>query len=156
MAWIRLPHLSNLTDCQPWWSDTGVQVHWTANPQELFDARVIVLPGSKNTLADLRWLRSSGMADAIMAASRRGVLVIGICGGFQMLGQTLQDEPGHAGDAGHEPGLALLPAETVFSPSKTLRQVSAKCGEHEWLAYEIHMGVTRAIADIQPLQMVKR
>jgi adenosylcobyric acid synthase len=65
------------------------------------------------------------------------------------------DEPGHAGDAGHEPGLALLPADTVFSPSKTLRQVSARCGEHEWLAYEIHMGITRAIADVQPLQMVR-
>jgi adenosylcobyric acid synthase len=155
MAWIRLPQLSNLTDCQPWWSDTGVQVRWTTTAQELLDARVIVLPGTKNTLADLRWLRSTGLAEAIIAASRRGVLIIGICGGFQMLGRSLRDEPGHAGDAGHEPGLALLPAETVFSPSKTLRQVSAHCGEQEWLAYEIHMGTTRAIADVQPLQTVR-
>ena len=58
MAWIRFPHVSNLTDCQPWWSDAGVQVRWTADPRELLDARVIVLPGTKNTLADLRWLRS--------------------------------------------------------------------------------------------------
>jgi adenosylcobyric acid synthase len=155
MAWIRLPHLSNLTDCQPWWSDAGVQVRWTTNPAELLDARVIVLPGTKNTLSDLRWLRSSGMADAIISASRRGVLVIGICGGFQMLGRSLMDESGDAGDAGHEPGLALLPAETIFSSSKTLRQVSVRCGEHEWLAYEIHMGMTRAIADVQPLQTVR-
>jgi len=154
MAWIRFPHLSNLTDCQPWWSDTGVQLRWTASPHELLDARVIVLPGSKNTLADLRWLRASGMADAIVAASRRGALIIGVCGGFQMLGQSLIDEPGHAGDAGSERGLGLLPAETQFSSSKTLRQVTARCGDSEWSAYEIHMGVTRALADVEPLQMV--
>jgi len=155
MAWVRFPHLSNLTDCQPWWSDTGVQVRWTVNPHELLDARVIVLPGTKNTLADLRWLRANGLADAIVAASQRGVLIIGVCGGFQMLGRTLTDEPGHAGDAGQEPGLGLLPADTQFSSTKTLRQVTAGCGECEWRAYEIHMGITRAIAAVEPLQMVR-
>jgi adenosylcobyric acid synthase len=154
MAWIRFPHVSNLTDCQPWWSDNGVQVRWTENPHELQDARAIVLPGSKNTLADLRWLRASGLADAILAASRRGVLIVGVCGGFQMLGQSLIDEPGHAGDAGSERGLGLLPAETQFSSAKTLRQVVARCGDSEWSAYEIHMGVTRALAAVDPLHSV--
>jgi adenosylcobyric acid synthase len=154
MAWIRFPHLSNLTDCQPWWSDTGVQMRWTVNPQELLDARVIVLPGTKNTLADLRWLRANGLADAIVAASARGALIIGVCGGFQMLGESLTDETGHAGDAGDEPGLRLLPAETRFGSAKTLRQVTVRCGSSEWLAYEIHMGNTRALADVEPLQMV--
>jgi len=154
MAWIRFPHVSNLTDCQPWWSDAGVQVRWTADPRELLDARVIVLPGTKNTLADLRWLRGSGLADAIVAASRRGALIIGVCGGFQMLGESLIDESGHAGDSGSEHGLGLLPAETQFNPSKTLRQVTARCEDSEWLAYEIHMGSTRALAEVEPLQMV--
>jgi adenosylcobyric acid synthase len=154
MAWVRFPHLSNLTDCQPWWSDTGVQTRWTADPQELLEARVIVLPGTKNTLADLRWLRANGLADAIVAASERGALVIGVCGGFQMLGESLTDETGHAGDAGDEPGLRLLPAETRFGSAKTLRQVTVRCGSSEWLAYEIHMGNTRALGSVEPLQMV--
>jgi len=155
MAWIRFPHVSNLTDCQPWWADNGVQVRWAARAQDLHDARVIVLPGTKNTLADLRWLRDSGLAEAIVAASKRGKLIIGVCGGFQMLGERLIDETGHAGDAGREPGLGLLPAETHFGSAKTLRQVTACCADHEWQAYEIHMGVTRALADVEPLQVVK-
>jgi adenosylcobyric acid synthase len=155
MAWVRFPHLSNLTDCQPWWSDTGVQVRWAVNARELLDARVIVLPGTKNTLADLRWLRTTGMLDAILAAFHRGALIIGICGGFQMLGESLSDETGLAGDAGTERGLGLLPAETLYSSTKTLRQVSAICGDSEWRAYEIHMGATRALARVEQLQMVR-
>ncbi len=155
MAWVRFPQLSNLTDCQPWWSDDGVQVRWITKPQELAAARVIVLPGTKNTLADLRWLRTTGLADAIIAAAHRGALIIGICGGFQMLGRRLIDESGQAGDAGDEPGLALLPAETHFSDSKVLRQVTATCGNVEWSAYEIHMGRTHALSEVEPLQTVR-
>ena len=87
MAWVRFPHLSNLTDCQPWWDDAGVQVRWAASARELLDARVIVLPGTKNTLADLRWLRASGMAQAIIEAHQRGALIIIKelrCGGDQL------------------------------------------------------------------------
>src|SRR5208282_5861070 len=105
MAWVRLPHAANLTDCQPWWSDQGVRVRWTAAPADLASARVVVLPGSKNTLSDLRWLRTSGMSEAIGAAARRGALVIGLCGGYQMLGERVTDTAGIAGDAGDEPGL---------------------------------------------------
>jgi adenosylcobyric acid synthase len=155
MAWVRFPHLSNLTDCQPWWADTGVQVRWTSTALELQGARIIVLPGTKNTLADLRWLRANGLADAIVAASLRGALIIGVCGGFQMLGESLHDETGHAGDAGTERGLGLLPAQTQFSSSKTLRQVTASCGNREWQAYEIHMGTTQARSSVEPLQMVR-
>lgn len=155
MAWVRFPHLSNLTDCQPWWADTGVQVRWVTTPRELQDARVIVLPGTKNTLADLRWLRAGGLADAIVAASHRGALIIGVCGGFQMLGESLRDDSGDAGDAGAERGLGLLPADTSFSASKTLRQVTANCAGREWQAYEIHMGATLARGPVDPLQTVR-
>src|SRR6202051_907183 len=133
MAWVRFAHLSNLTDCQPWGAGTGVQVRWAVTAQQLQGARVIVLPGTKNTLADLRWLRASGLADAIVAASHRGALIIGVCGGFQMLGESLSDETGHAGDAGTERGRGLLAAETHFRASKTLRQVTASCDDREWL-----------------------
>ena len=152
---MRFPHLSNLTDCQPWWDDEGVQVRWATTARELLDARVIVLPGTKNTLADLRWLRANGMLEAIIAACHRGALIIGICGGFQMLGESLSDETGLAGDAGTERGLSLLPAETLYSASKTLRQVTASCGGSEWRAYEIHMGTTRALTPVEPLHRVR-
>jgi adenosylcobyric acid synthase len=155
MAWVRFPHLSNLTDCQPWWTDTGVQVRWVTTPRELEDARVIVLPGTKNTLADLRWLRACGLADAIVAASHRGALIIGVCGGFQMLGESLRDVGGDAGDAGAERGLGLLPADTSFGASKILRQVTANCAGREWQAYEIHMGSTLAHGSVEPLQTVR-
>ena len=155
MAWVRFPHLSNLTDCRPWWDDGGVQTRWVTGAHELNGARVIVLPGTKNTLADLRWLHTSGMSEAIIAAFHRGALIIGVCGGFQMLGESLRDEAGLAGDAGSEPGLGLLPAETLYSASKTLRQVWASCGGSEWQAYEIHMGTTRALRAIEPLHSVR-
>jgi adenosylcobyric acid synthase len=154
IAWIRLPHVANLTDCQPWWDDTGVQTRWVTSPEELLAARAIILPGTKNTLADLRWLRERGLADAIIAAARRGVLIIGICGGFQMLGTSLADEVGRAGDSGQEAGLGLLPARTEFSATKILRQVTATCDSAQWRAYEIHMGRTSAPPDVEPLQVV--
>lgn len=155
MAWIHFPHVSNLTDCQPWWTDTGVEVRWTSKPFELSAARIIVLPGSKNTIADLRWMRETGMADAIVAAARRGALIIGVCGGFQMLGTLLVDEDGAAGDAGGEPGLGLLPAETVFSATKIVRQVTAHCDGEHWLTYEIHMGSTKSTSNAEPLHLVE-
>ena len=154
IAWVRLPHVANLTDCQPWWADAGVQTRWVTSPEELATARAIILPGTKNTLADLRWLRERGLADAIIAAARRGVLIIGICGGFQMLGQSLADEEGRAGDSGQEAGLGLLPARTEFSANKILRQVTARCDSAQWRAYEIHMGRTSAPPDVEPLQVV--
>jgi len=154
VAWIRLPHAANLTDCQPWWGDQGVRVRWIAAPAALAEARVIIIPGSKNTLADLRWLRATGMAEAIVAAAHRGALVIGVCGGFQLLGERLVDPAGVAGDAGDEPGLGLLPVATHFERQKILRQVTAECAGRRWTAYEIHMGRTVAAAPVEALQTV--
>ncbi|PTY08138.1 cobyric acid synthase [Opitutaceae bacterium EW11] len=154
IAWIRFPHAANLTDCQPWWLDQGVRVSWVSTSDQLAQARVIVLPGSKNTLADLRWLRATGLDRAIANASRRGVLVIGLCGGFQMLGERLTDGDGVAGDAGEEPGLGLLPVETVFERNKIVRQVTAECDGRRWSAYEIHMGRSRAVGACEPLHRV--
>lgn len=153
LAWIRLPHAANLTDCQPWWDDAGVRLRWVADPALLDGARAIVVPGSKNTLADARWLHETGMGDAIVAAARRGVLVIGICGGYQLLGRRLVDSAGVAGDAGDLPGLGLLPVQTEFVPEKIVRQVTGECDGERWTAYEVHMGRTTCGAG-EPLHTV--
>ena len=154
MAWIRFPHLSNSQDCQPWLLDSGVSVKWVQSPREIASAKAIVLPGSKNTLADLEWLRASSLAEAVVAASRRGIPVIGICGGYQMLGERVCDPEGIAGDSGAMAGLNLLPTETTFANIKEVTQVSASWDSDRWMAYEIHMGVTRKLAPCESLLRV--
>ena len=154
LAWVQYPNAANLTDCQPWWDDAGVRVQWTDDAAVLAGARAIVLPGSKNTIADLRWLRSKGLDQAIRAAAARGALVVGICGGYQMLGERLRDPDGVAGDAGDEAGLGLLPVHTVFHAAKTLRETTAACDGEQWAAYEIHMGETTPTAPCEPLHTV--
>lgn len=154
IAWVRYPHAANLTDCQPWWDDAGVRTRWTADPAVLANARAIVLPGTKNTLADLRWLRAQGLDRVITAAARHGTLVVGVCGGYQLLGDRLSDPAGVAGDPGDEPGLGLLPVRTEFRADKIVRQVTAECDGERWSAYEIHMGRTIATALVEPLQIV--
>ena len=154
VAWIRFPHAANVTDCQPWWDDHGDKTTWVKTPDQLELARVIVLPGSKNTLADLRWLKSTGLADAIRAAAKRGILIIGICGGFQMLGEQLEDTEGVAGQAGSERGLELLPIATTFEARKVVRQVRPECDGRSWTAYEIHMGRTEPLASSLSLHWI--
>ncbi|MES2309353.1 MAG: cobyric acid synthase, partial [Verrucomicrobiota bacterium] len=105
MAWIRFPHLSNSQDAQPWKFDSGIGLRWVDSLQRLEGASMIVLPGSKNTIADLEWLRKMGLDRAIIEAAKRGIPVIGICGGYQILGETLRDPAGIAGDSGEIQGL---------------------------------------------------
>lgn len=155
MAWIRFPHLSNSQDVQPWLRDEGLSVRWTSQANDLDDARIIVLPGTKNTIADLCWMRETGLAKAVIQASRRGVPVVGICGGLQMLGEFLSDPEGEAGEAAHVAGLGLLPVKTVFRRDKEVRQVNARWNDEEWLAYEIHMGRTEGASICTPLLRVK-
>jgi adenosylcobyric acid synthase len=142
IAWIRLPHLANSQDCQPWQLDHGIRVKWVDHPGELADARVIVLPGSKNTIADLDWLRRTDLDAAIQQAAKRGTPIVGICGGYQILGEWVRDPEGVAGDRGVLPGLNLLPVQTTFSQTKSVSQVVVHWGADRWSAYEIHMGLT--------------
>jgi len=152
--WVRFPHLSNSQDTNPWQLDEGVRVEWVSQPNSLSNARIVVLPGSKNTLADLAWLRSSGMADAVLAAHQRGALIIGICGGFQMLGQYLSDPNGIAGERGEMLGLGLLPVDTLFFEEKQLGTVKVRFEDEVWDAYEIHMGRSTASQAVSPLLTV--
>jgi adenosylcobyric acid synthase len=133
VAAIRLPRISNSTDVEALACEPGVLVRWVTDPADLADADVVLIPGSKATVADLTWLRERGLADAIAAHARRGRPVLGICGGFQML-CTRIDDPVESG-AGVVEGLALLDADIAFAPDKTLRRWDVPL-----YGYEIHHG----------------
>ena len=151
IAVIQVPHISNFTDFNALAAQPDVRVRYVRQPQELAGVDMIILPGSKNTLGDLGWLRESGMAHAVLQARRQGVPVLGICGGYQMLGETIIDEV--ESGLGTQPGLGLLNTVTHFAHSKTTTQVTATLAPAlpAWLAataglavsgYEIHMGET--------------
>jgi adenosylcobyric acid synthase len=120
----------------------------------LASAKAIIIPGTKNTMADLRWLKATGLDQAIVSAAKAGVLVIGICGGYQILGESLSDLSGVAGDPGEECGLELLPVKTHFEREKIVRQVTAKYADRRWRAYEMHMGRTQVTGPCRPLHFV--
>ncbi|MGF2946334.1 cobyric acid synthase [Mycobacterium sp. Lab-001] len=133
VAAIRLPRISNSTDLEALACEPGVLVRWVSDPGDLADADLIVLPGSKATVADLSWLRDRGLADAIAGHARAGKPVLGICGGFQMLCRRIAD-PVESG-AGEVAGLGLLDADISFAAAKVLRRwVQPLTG------YEIHHG----------------
>ena len=136
-AIVRLPHLSNATDCRLLtWAD------WiTVPPPGQYD--FVILPGSKNTIADLGWLRAVGLADWIVAQHRSGTSVVGICGGFQMLGRQVADPTGMESDTASAEGLGLLPVTTTLTCEKRTRIVRATtAGGVTFGAYEIHVGAT--------------
>jgi adenosylcobyric acid synthase len=141
VAVLRLPRISNSTDVEALACEPGVLVRWVTEPADLADADVIVLPGSKATVADLCWLRERGLAQAIVTHAESGRAVLGICGGFQMLCRSI-DDPIES-RSGRVDGLGLLDADIMFAAEKVLRRW------HGLLSgYEIHYGrVTRCSED---------
>jgi adenosylcobyric acid synthase len=133
VAAIRLPRISNSTDVEALACEPGVLVRWVTDPADLADTDLIVIPGSKATVADLSWLRDRGLADAIIAHARGGKPVLGICGGFQMLCRCIDDRV--ESGTGEATGLGLLDADIAFSEAKTLRR-----WEQPLTGYEIHHG----------------
>jgi adenosylcobyric acid synthase len=142
VAVIALPHLSNFTDTDPLAAEPGVVVRFVTAPGEAADADLVILPGSRATVADLAWLRERGLAGAITARAARGGPVLGICGGFQMLCGQIHDEV--ESGAGTVAGLALLPAVTRFSPGKVLRRQAGTWRGEQVSGYEIHHGEVAA------------
>ncbi len=149
IAWIRFPFVSNSQDSQPWQLDQGVRTVWVKSVAELKAAkpRAVILPGTKNTLADLRWLWESGLGAEIQQLAAQGLPVVGICGGYQMLGDRIVDLTGGGGEVGDAQGLGLLPMMTLFEAVKSVTQVQAMVPDgkrvEQWQGYEIHMGQTR-------------
>jgi adenosylcobyric acid synthase len=137
LAIVQFPHVSNATDFRLLtWAD------WiTSPPADRYD--FIVLPGSKNTIADLAWLRERGLADWLVERHRSGTTIIGICGGYQMLGRTIRDPDGMETSTGSAQGLGLIGAVTTLSRDKQTRTVAATTsGGVRFGGYEIHLGVT--------------
>ncbi|GAA2020222.1 cobyric acid synthase [Nocardioides kribbensis] len=136
VAVVRFPRISNVTDADALDLEPGLDVRFVSTPQGLADADLVVLPGTRATLADLAWLRERGLDRAVLDHAAAGRPVLGICGGCQVLGRRIADPHGVEGDPGAEvEGLGLLDLETVFGPDKVLRT-------HEPAGYEIHHGRT--------------
>jgi adenosylcobyric acid synthase len=125
IAVVQMPHISNFTDFNALAAQPDVRVRYVRQPEELAGADLVILPGSKNTLGDLVWLRESGMAHAVVQLHRNNVPVVGICGGYQMLGETIIDEV--ESGLGTLPGLGLLNTVTHFAQHKTTTLVEGKC-----------------------------
>ncbi|MDE6342690.1 MAG: cobyric acid synthase [Muribaculaceae bacterium] len=144
VAVVLLKHISNFTDFNVLERHPRVNLFYAAHPEDLGDAEIIILPGSKNTLDDLLELRKNGMAKAICQARQNGKTVIGICGGYQMMGEYVGDPRGIEGAIRCLPGLGLLPAKTELEEKKTTRQVEFRFMDDYRLChgYEIHMGKT--------------
>ena len=143
IAVVMLQHLSNYTDFDSLEQDPRVHLFYTNNVDDIKKADIIILPGTKSTLHDLYELRRNGCAQAIMRAHRNGATVLGICGGYQMMGIEVCDPQHGEGDIGRLPGLGLLPTTTNMSGEKTTRQVTCEYGQ----GYEIHMGETHPFGD---------
>ena len=140
VAVVLLRHISNFTDFGILERDGRANLFYTNNPADLEQADIVILPGTKATLDDLIELRRSGMAQAIVRAHREGKTVVGICGGFQMLGQTVCDPDGIEGGIEQLPGLGLLPIRTTMTAGKTTRQVEFRFDGQLCRGYEIHQG----------------
>ncbi len=152
IAVVRLPRISNFDDFDPLRKETGVRVRYVESVGSLGAPDLVILPGSKTTAADLEWLYGSGLARRIKELHARGAFIIGICGGYQMLGKRIDDPHAVESGARQRTGLGLLPVSTVFATGKETHQVRGETVENRGLlsragdaaleGYEIHMGRT--------------
>jgi adenosylcobyric acid synthase len=160
IAVLRLPKIANFTDFAALAAEPGVAVRYVGAGQALGRPDLVIIPGSKNTSEDLLWLRAQGFDRAILALAAAGTPVVGICGGYQMLGREIRD-PDHTESAvGQIPGLGLLDAVTTFAADKITHQVAAACHASPFLGlglcaaglagYEIHMGRTEFPGPVSP------
>ena len=142
VAVVLLRHISNFTDFDTLERNPRVNLFYTNNTSDLQRADIIILPGTKATLDDLLELRRNGCAQAIQQAHRNGKMVVGICGGYQMLGLTVDDPDGLEGSITRLPGLGLLPIHTTITTEKTTKQVTFQFDGQTCQGYEIHQGVS--------------
>ncbi len=154
IAVIHLPRIANFDDFDPLAGERGVRLRYVSSVQELGEPAAVILPGTKSTIDDLLWLKEQGLAEAVRALGQQGSAVVGICGGYQMLGVSVHDPEQIESRLSKVTGLGLLPLETIFSRKKISNQAQAEIsGGVGWMAglmgqriqgYEIHMGRGRS------------
>jgi adenosylcobyric acid synthase len=145
---VRLPRISNFTDIDALAAEPGVLVRFATGPAELADADLVVLPGSRATIADLAWLRDQGIAEMIETRAAKGLPVLGICGGYQMLGREIDDQV--ESGTGRVIGLGLLPSRTQFGEKKQLGRPAGRAYGADVTGYEIHHGIATAEPGAEP------
>lgn len=142
VAVIRLPHISNFTDFDPLQALDPLEVYFLEKVQDLKAFKAVILPGSKNTCFDLSWIKSKGWSKRLSQYAANGGHVLGICGGYQLMGKTVHDPDGLEGKPGSTEGLGLLPVETVLKAPKTTTRTKFLWNDIGAAGYEIHMGQT--------------
>ncbi|MGQ9688086.1 MAG: cobyric acid synthase [Desulfobaccales bacterium] len=154
---LRLPHISNYTDFDPLEHEAAVSVRYLDPREDLEEMDLLILPGTKNTIHDLEYLEARGTFEKIRRYVREGGLLLGICGGYQMLGLEVRDPLGMEGPPRSAPGLGLLPVVTTMAGDKTTTQVRARAlggwgfeAEELLEAYEIHLGETEIVGPGSP------
>jgi adenosylcobyric acid synthase len=156
IAVIRLPHISNFNDFDPLANLDGLQLVYLKRPQPLKAYRAVILPGTKSTRSDLAWLENNGWVAALREYAAEGGHLLGICGGYQMLGRRVIDPGGLEGPAGETAGLGLLPLETELKAPKTTTRTVFAWNGIQGSGYEIHMGQTRRLNGRPLLSVLSR
>ncbi len=145
VAVIRIPHISNFTDFDPLSAIAEIDLSFIEKPQDLEGFTAVILPGSKNTRFDLDWMKREGWGARLTAYAKRGGHILGICGGYQIMGRTVHDPSGLEGAPGTTEGLGLLPVETTLTAPKTTTLSRFAWGDAQGAGYEIHMGRTNRV-----------
>ena len=166
IAIIRLPLISNYTDFLPFENHPEISTRYITKPEEIGKPDLIIIPGTKSTCSDMQFMHSSGLAETTIEAAEQNIPIIGICGGYQMLGQKISDPENIESELKEIDGLALLDIKTTISSSKQLSQVSGITTEHfpfttsdqklTFYGYEVHCGTTNIYSSTAPLLIEKR
>lgn len=153
IAVIKLPRISNFDDFDPLDAEQGVRVRYISKVQEMGDPDAVIIPGTKSTVADLLWMQDQGFAEALTLLAETGIPIVGICGGYQMMGHEIRDPQHIEASVDEVEALGLLPMVTTFAGQKATHQAEARVTAGKgWLSaltgqmmsgYEIHMGRTR-------------
>ncbi|UII34004.1 cobyric acid synthase [Fulvivirga ulvae] len=158
VAVVLLSRMSNFTDFNALERDPRIHLYYTDKPEELKEADIIIIPGTKSTLGDLQEIRKKGLVKEILSAYTKGKKVVGVCGGYQMLGQEIHDPDGVEGVTSAIPGIGLLPVSTTMLGNKTTEQVSFNflSSTKDCSGYEIHMGETAVLeGSSQPVNQIR-
>ncbi|MFP4390857.1 MAG: cobyric acid synthase [Desulfococcaceae bacterium] len=156
VAVLRIPHIANFTDFAPLDSIPGLALRFVERPRDLSGFHAVILPGSKNTRWDLDWLHRTGWTERLHAYADNGGHVLGICGGYQMLGRSVHDPEGLEGAPGTTAGLDLLSVETILQAPKTTTRTRFRWDDAEGFGYEIHMGRTERSAGDPLFEVVEQ